>query len=251
MRHRVFLLLILSFPALCISSFHLQAIELRIFTEEMPPYNYLDEKTNQASGFSVEIVKALMTRSGLTIAEGAIKIYPWARAYKIVQEDKNVMLFTMTRSEPREQMFKWVGPVASRTIWLWKLKERKDIVVTSLSEAKQYKVGGVYEFASTKYLQELGFEVHRVNLIKQNWEKLFKHRIDQVSALELEAAHHMHKLGKSFLQLERLIKIDDRYDYYLALNKKTDDYIVDQLQGALDSMKQDGSYERIKQTYLK
>ena len=228
----------------------LHADKLKIFTEEMPPYNYSDEN-NEATGFSTEIVKELLKRSGLGIADGEIKVYPWARAYMILQKEKNVMLFSTTRSEEREKLFKWVGPIASRTIWFWKLKKRKNIRVSSLDDAKQYKVGAVREFASARYMTELGFNLDLCNSEEQNFRKLIAHRIDILTALELAAAYHMNKQGKSFGQLERLVKLDDRYDYYLVLNLNTSDEIINSLQNALEDMKKDGTYEKIKQLYLK
>ena len=228
----------------------LHADKLKIFTEEMPPYNYSDEN-NEATGFATGIVKELLKRSGLGVADGKIKVYPWARAYIILQKEKNVMLFSTTRSEEREKLFKWVGPIASRTIWFWKLKKRKDINVSSLDDAKQYKVGAVREFASAKYMKELGFNLDLCNSEENNFRKLLVHRIDILTALELAAAYQMNKLGKSFSQLERLVKLDDRYDYYLALNINTSDKIINSLQNALEDMKKDGTYEKIKQLYLK
>lgn len=229
----------------------LYAIELKVLTENMPPYNYEEELSHKATGFSVEIVKELLSRSGIGLAGDAILVYPWSRAYKMVQIEKNVVLLSMTKTEERESLFKWVGPLAPRTIWLWKLKERKDIIVNSFEEAKKYSVGGVFEFASSQYLQEQGFKVEMTSKIEQNWRKLFRGRIDMVSGLELEAAYNMKKKGKNFNLLEKLIKIDDRYNYYLAINKQTSDEIVNQLQEALEAMKTDGSYEVIRQKYLK
>jgi polar amino acid transport system substrate-binding protein len=228
----------------------LHADKLKIFTEEMPPYNYSDEN-NEATGFSTEIAKELLKRSGLGVADGKIKVYPWARAYMILRKEKNVMLFSTTRSEEREKLFKWVGPIASRTIWFWKLKRRKDINVNSLDDAKQYKVGAVREFASARYMTELGFNLDLCNSEEKNFRKLLAHRIDILTALELAAAYQMNKQGKSFSQLERLVKLDDRYDYYFALNIRTSDEIINSLQNALKAMKKDGTYEKIKQLYLK
>ncbi len=246
MKQLIFLLILLSFPI-----FSVHAEEFKIFTEAMPPYNYEDEVTLEAKGFSVEIVKELLKRTKITLTGGKIHVWPWARAYELIQIEKNVMLFSMTKSKARENMFKWVGPIASRTIWLWKLKKRKDIVIKSIEDAKKYTVGGVHEFASTKYLQKLGFDVETVPLIKHNWLKLFEERIDLVSALELEAAFNMNKLGKSFHQLDRVIKIDDRYSYYIAFSKYTDEKIVNQLQKALNTMKTAGTFKNIKKKYLK
>lgn len=235
----------------CLAVFKLQAIELKVLTENMPPYNYEDEQSHKAAGFSVEIVKELLKRADIKTTGGEIFVYPWSRAYKMVQIEKNTVLLSMTKTEEREDLFKWVGPLAPRTIWLWKLKESKEVMVNSFEDAKKYSVGGVFDFASSKYLQDQGFKVEMTSKIELNWRKLFRGRIDMVSALELEAAHNMNKYGESFNLLEKLIKIDDRYNYYLAVNKQTSDDIVNQLQNALEVMKMDGSYEIIRQNYLK
>jgi len=71
----------------------------------------------------------------------------------------------------------------------------------------------------------------------------------QLPALELSAAYHMKKQGKRFSDLERLLKLENKYDYYLALNVGTPDHIIKALQSALDEMKKDGTYDRIKQQY--
>ncbi len=228
----------------------LHADELKILTEEMPPYNHSDDN-REATGFSTVIVKELLERSGLGITDGKIKVYPWARAYLILQKEKNVMLFSTTRSKEREKMFKWVGPIASRTIWFWKLTKRKDINVNSLEDIKQYRVGAVREFASARYMTQLGFNLDLCSSEEINFKKLLAHRFDILTALELAAAYQMNKQGKSFSQLERLVSLDDRYDYYLAFNISTSDEIINRLQNALEDMKKDGTYRKIKQLYLK
>jgi len=229
----------------------LYAAELEILTEEMPPYNYSDEN-GEASGFSTEIVRELLKRAGLKAAGGKVRVLPWARAYKMIQEKKNVLLFSMTRSEKREKLFKWVGPIASRTIWFWKLKKRKDIIkVSSLDDAKKYRIGAVRGFASTKYMAELGFNLDLCNSEELNFEKLAVGRFDMLTALELAAAYHMNRQNKSFSHLERVMKLDDRYSYHLALNINISDEIVNRLRKALEDMKNDGTYEKIKHLYLK
>ena len=233
---------------LCISNVHTE--ELKVFTEEMPPYNYTND-ANVVTGFSTEIVQELIKRTKSDIFGKNIRSLPWARAYKMLQQEPNILLFSMTRSEERENLFKWVGPIASRTIWFWKLKSRKDISVKTLDDIKLYRTGAVREFSSTRYMQELNFTLDLTNSEELNFKKLIAGRFDLLTALELAAAYHMKKQGKNFDQLERVIKLDDRYNYYLALNINTSDEIVQKLQSALDEMKTDGSYERIKTLYLK
>lgn len=222
----------------------LHAAELKILTEQMPPFNYLNEN-EEAAGFSTEIVLELLKRTGLKATGGKIRVLPWARAYSIIQKENNVMLYSMTRTREREKEFKWVGPIAPRTIWFWKMKERKDIKIGSVEDAKQYRIGAVREFASAKYMTKLGFRLDLCNSEEANFKKLIAGRIDILTALELAAAYQMKKLNKHFNQLERLIRLDDRYRYYLALNINTADDIVNSLQRALEEVKNDGTYEKI------
>ncbi len=57
----------------CLTVFELHAAELKILTESMPPYNYEDEKSHKAAGFTVEIVKALLERTGIKAAGGEMR----------------------------------------------------------------------------------------------------------------------------------------------------------------------------------
>jgi len=100
-------------------------------------------------------------------------------------------------------------------------------------------------------MTDLGFNLDLCNTEEHNFKKLLLSRIDLLTALELSAAYHMNKQGQSFSQLEQLAKLDGRYDYYLALNIDTSDEIVTTLQNALTHTKTDGTYEKIKQLYLK
>ena len=107
----------------------------------MPPYNYTDGN-NVVSGFSSEIILELVKRTKLTMSNNRMQSVNWARAYKLLQENADAALFSMTRSEKREDIFKWLGPIASRTIWFWKLKLRTDIAAQSIAEIKNIGSGG-------------------------------------------------------------------------------------------------------------
>ena len=165
------------------------------------------------------------------------------------KKEPNTMLFSMTRTGQRQNLFKWVGPIAPRTVWLWKLKDRTDVSVSSLEEAKKYRIGGVYKFAISEHLQSQGFPVDMANDIDQNWKKLLARRIDLGTATELEAAYYLKKMGLKPDILEKIIKIDDRYQFFIALSKGTADELVARLQTALDNMKSDGSYDRLKKIW--
>ena len=89
----------------------LQAADLRLYTEENPPLNYSQD--GQPAGFVVEVVQALLARSG---DSARIELAPWTRGYNLAKSQANVGLFATARGATREALFQWVGPlVQART----------------------------------------------------------------------------------------------------------------------------------------
>ncbi|MGL6041304.1 MAG: substrate-binding periplasmic protein, partial [Deefgea sp.] len=118
----------------------LYAIELPAFTENLPPLNY--EENGIAQGYSVELLQAIANEAGMKIN---IQVMPWARAYQTALVTPNALLFTLVRNPERENLFLWIGPIAKRKVFLFKLSQRNDITVAELSAAKKYRIGAVRE----------------------------------------------------------------------------------------------------------
>ncbi len=226
-----------------------KAEEIFVVTEDYPPYNF--EKEGKITGFSTEIVNELIKRVGI---KSKLDIYPWKRAYDLALREKNILIFTITRSEQREKLFKWVGPIASRKIFLYRLKDRIDIKIRNLEDLKEYVTGVVPDDAVGQYLQNIGFEVgqhlERVPTERINVKKLFMKRIDLVGNTELNMAYLVKNLGFEFYQVEKTFELPHGGDYYLAFSKKTSDTIVNSFQQALGQIKQEGTYKKIKLKYL-
>ncbi|OEU71116.1 MAG: hypothetical protein BA863_09845 [Desulfovibrio sp. S3730MH75] len=70
--------------------------------------------------------------------EFPIKVMPWAQGYTMAQRQPNVALYSTTRTESRENLFKWVGPLATMK-WVFFAKAGSGIKISSLDDAK--KVG--------------------------------------------------------------------------------------------------------------
>lgn len=224
---------------------------LNILTEELMPYNYTDSATGKPVGFAVDIVQSLLKRTGIKPARGAIQVFPWVRAYKMLERNKNTLLFLMARSDSRKDLFKWVGPIAPRHIWFWKLKLRKDVIANTIEDVKKYRVAGAIGFATSVYLESLGFRLEYVSSPRLAFLMLVHQRVEFFTGTDLIAAFYMKDIGRSFSGLEKMVSLDSRYDYYLALNRETSDSIVEKLQNALGRMKEDGAYEKIRLRYLK
>jgi polar amino acid transport system substrate-binding protein len=127
--------------------------KLLIFTEDNPPQNMKDPDGN-LSGSSVEIVEALMNEIG--ISEN-IDLTNWTNAYHQIQVAPNTMTFSTLRTEVREDLFHWVGPVCRKS-YAFYVRTDGDIKISTIDEAKQLEsVGTMTGWSSENQLIDLGF----------------------------------------------------------------------------------------------
>jgi len=222
--------------------------EITLYTEDYKPFQYRNAE-GALTGFGVELVRQIFRDAGVTIHGGQIRMYPWARAYANVREEKNSAVFMTVRTAKREQLFKWVGPLAPRKMWLYKLKKRTDIQLNRLADSLHYKIGGYNQSADTNYMLELGFNVQIVPTQRHITKMLVKERFDLMSSLELTMADRLRDLGFDQSVVAKTILLDDRYNYYLAVNPQTADVLVSRLQAALDQIRQSGRYEGLWNKY--
>jgi polar amino acid transport system substrate-binding protein len=225
------------------------AADLLVLTEEFKPYQYEGEN-GQPTGFMVELVGGLFETAGVGMEGGGVRILPWAEAYDRLLTTDNAAAFMTVRNEEREGRLKWVGPLAPREVWLYRLKSRDDIDAATLDEARKYRVAA-YQSAQSDYLLALGFEdVAIAPQERQNVERLLAGDVDLAPSLELMMAQRLRDLGSSYRAVAKVALLDDRYDYYLALNLNTPDTVVEKLQAALDEARRDGTYDRLEAKYL-
>ncbi|WP_159064833.1 substrate-binding periplasmic protein [Thaumasiovibrio subtropicus] len=222
--------------------------ELALITEDYRPFQYVG-KQGQLEGFGVELVEAMFLRAGVSIKDGSIQMLPWARGYNYTIHKANSALFMTVRNEARENLFKWVGPLAPRTMWLYKLRARRDIQLETLEDAHGYRIGGYNQSADTLYMESLGFQIDKTPHQHVLTRYLLRGRVDLISSLEMTMSERLKELGESKDVVEKVMMLDKRYSYYLALNKATPDEVVEKLQHALDGLKQDGTYAQLWAEY--
>ncbi|WP_236744465.1 hypothetical protein [Marinobacter similis] len=89
---------------------------LYIFTENYPPYNASASGKGFAhgeediTGICSDMVKAMLARVDY---DYVMKMRAWSYAYDWVQDRENHGLFCTARTDEREDLFQWVGPLAS------------------------------------------------------------------------------------------------------------------------------------------
>jgi len=238
---KIFLLLV---PALLFFPQSLMAEDLMILTENLPPLNYV--KDGILVGPAVEMVKQIQQRIG---SNTKIQVYPWARAYKMALEQKNIILFGMARTKVRQDKFHWIGPIARKRDILV-AKKGSNIKISSLEDAKKVEhIGTLRDDTKERFLKMHGF----TNLVsthddQKNAKKLVLGRIDLWATKKPGLKTICELVGVKYNEIEEVYSMRE-VDISIALSKKTSDAIVQQWKAAFNEMLADGTILRIQKKW--
>jgi polar amino acid transport system substrate-binding protein len=218
--------------------------ELTILTENLPPLNYL--KDGVLVGPSVEIVKEIQRRVG---SHEEIKVYPWARAYKMALEDENVVLFGTTYTKVRHDKFKWIGPLATKRDILV-VKKGSGIKINSLEDAKKVnRIGTLRDDTRERLLKRLGFtNLEPVSDEQKNAKKLVLGRIDLWTYKKPGLKTVCELAGVDYNEIEEVYHLR-KIDLMIAFSKKTSDSIVQNWSNAFNEMLADRTIMQIRKKW--
>lgn len=225
------------------------ASPLIAYTEELPPLNFLQQ--DKVSGFSSELLQAMADKAAIPLSQ---QLLPWARGYAMTQSTPGSLLFSMVRTPERENLFRWVGPIGARRIYLYRLARRKDIQLRDIEQLKQLRTSTLFESATQKRLLELGLRLGeqqdsgRSDAV--NLGKLQLGRVDLVAMLDWAMAWQLQQAGLDARQVQAVALLDDQHQYWYALNRQMPDDTVRRLQAALDALQKSGFTERLRQKYM-
>lgn len=219
---------------------------LQVLTEHLPPMQVV-ENGKVVGGMGTEIVEALLAHLDI---KTRITPYNWARAYKIAQQEENVLIYSITRTPGREDKFKWVGHIYTLDTFIWRLKSREDIQVNRLPDAKNYVTSVIRQDVQHHRLLDAGFvENQHIQLapnVSQALEMLFRGRVDLFIASGAFMPGYLEKMPYQLADLQPIVKLADNIDrLYIAFSPKTDDKIVERFRTALQQLKDNGEIAKI------
>lgn len=219
---------------------------LQIYTEHYPPLTFMDSY-GDITGFGSDIVFEIMKRNKEFFD---ITLSQWNIGYEMALTNPNFSLFTMDRTEIRDTLFQWVGPLGTNTTYFF-TKAGSGIVINSIDDAKNLSaVGTVSSWYSDQYLQQLGF----TNLVSDGdplvvTEMLMNGDVDAFVCSEITFPDLLEGLGYQYSQVVPEFALMAS-DYYIAFSKNTSSSIVSQWQEKLDEIKLDGTYDAIYHKWL-
>lgn len=225
------------------------AERLHIYTENYPPYNFptngkgFAHNRDDISGICTDMVKAMMANVKY---DYVMKLRAWSWAYDWVQTRKDHGLFCTARTDQREDQFQWVGPLASIK-WTLFAAPDSDITLSSLDDARKYKIGGYKGDVMSDYLANKGFDMVMSVSGEQNPRRLTLGQIDLwvtdglVGPLVAKEKYGIKGLKPLLVFRETPM--------YLAVSKQTDPKVVADLQRGLDKARASGQLAAISKRY--
>jgi len=218
-----------------------QDMNLQIITEELAPYNFMSEE-GEITGQSTAVVKEILSRLG---QEVEIQLMPWNKGYVMALSKPGVILYSTFRTAERENLFNWVGPIASDEM-LFYARKGSDIIIRSLENTKAVAAIGVVKDDAR---HQLLTNNHITNL------KLYRTDVDCYKALAIGEVDLVLGINNTMAKMAALAGVDpsefkavytmSKTPIYIAFNKNIPLSIVKQWQDALDEMKRDGKFDEI------
>ncbi len=223
-----------------------KATEMRVLTTEEPPMNFM--QGDQITGIITEIVEYLLKHTG---TQASIKLLPWARIYQIGLEEPNVVLFTAARTEQRENLFQWVGPVINKR-WVLYAKRGSNLQIKSLHDAKKVKrIAVMRGDAREKMLRAKGFE--NLDLVEnhaQGLGMLMLGRVDLFASADIEGPI-LAKKAKIASDDIKIVWTFQSIQSYILISKTTSKQIVTRWQETFEQAKRSGTIVQIAKKWAR
>lgn len=219
--------------------------QFTILTEEYPPVTFM--KDGKVSGFVTDVVREVMARLKIT---DPIRLTSWDEAYNTALKGPNVVLFSTERTEKREKLFQWVGPVGKNSA-IFYAKKGSGIKIGSLEDARKLKgIATTKDWFTEQYLKGQGFK----NLVSSpvpatNVKQLMDGSVQVSIFTDITAPEIVKKAGYTMENLEPVFNVSNTY-FYIAMSQGTPEETVKKWQTVLNEMKTDGTFEKIYRKYI-
>jgi polar amino acid transport system substrate-binding protein len=228
---------------------------LVFYTEQNPPFNYVENGTLQ--GIGVDLLEVVTGKMGDTISRDNVHVVPWTEGYQAVLKGPNAVLFTTARLPSRESSFKWAGPIYSYTNAIYAWADR-NISIASPEDLQYYRIGVIVDDIAGLQLLEAG--VNRSQLVEETNASLL---LAKLESGEIDLFANQEMAGRYFASQktgnESALKVIYRLpelDGYYVFSRDVPDSTVQSFQQALDAIKIEKAetgfteYDRILYRYL-
>jgi len=224
--------------------------QLEFATDEYPPFEFAEN--GQIKGISTEIVNEAFKRMGIKIV---IKTYPWARAMDMVKNGEVDGIFSVFKTPERKAFIDFPTPLVADVQSLFVLKDSDLKFDGDLSKLNQESIASVTGYSyGEKFDTAVKNGVIKLEStadITSNFEKLLSKRVNIYVESKYSGIYILKKMGK--LDQVKALSPDVNSPYgYLGFSKsKKHTELIAKFNTVLEQMKNDGTTQKIIDSYIK
>jgi polar amino acid transport system substrate-binding protein len=230
-----------------LTAFQSRAKEIEVVTEYFQRYQ-VKKEDGSLDGFAVEVVEAIFKQTGDT---ANISVLPWGRAYKKAMNEKNVMIFSISKTPSRQDKFKWVGILSNEPLLAWGLKTKFATKVDNLLELKSYIFVAIRDSYPDNILSSQGFtKIFRVGTQEQLLGMVYKSRADLLVSGKVGMEYRTEVMSLDFDKFSPVYEFDNlSSNFGIAFNLHSDVELVSIYQKAFKNVEQTGQLSAIKKKW--
>ncbi|PKI07916.1 hypothetical protein CXF78_03080 [Shewanella sp. 11B5] len=210
------------------------------YTESYPPFQSLNPQ-GELVGFSIDVLHATQQYLDFDIN---IQIMPWNRAYKNAAKNPDTFIFSIGKSEKRLQQFKWVSDFYTVQNAIYKKASRSDINIDSKEDINRYTLAlprGDISLDSLN-IQHKHPNVYLVSNQTKALKMLYFERVDLINNNNIGLSGSVKALGLKQSDFT-VAYVYNNVELGLATHKETRIELLEMMQHAFDTIKQNGQFE--------
>lgn len=223
---------------------------MKILTEEYAPYNHLNE-SGQVAGLSINILQQIMQHLGVERKVSPDDVYPWARAYHLVQRVPNAAILAISKTPEREPLFQWVGPIVRSRVVLTAAKRLK-LAGRAPDQLGNARICVIHEDIAAQVLQRWSIPEDRLfttNHPNTCANMLAKGRVEAWAYGEIASRWYMKAIGADLDSFESISTLEETAQY-IAFNRQVPTSVVGRFQEVLELMAFRGELRKLKAEFL-
>jgi len=223
-------------------------ISLSWLAEQNPPFSFQRED-GSAAGIAVDVLAEMHARLAEPMPK--VEVVPWPRGYWRVSNEPGAVLFAMARTQEREPLFRWVGPIYPLQIGVVARRDR-GLKIREVGDLQGLVLGTVRDGAPEQLLQAAGVPdraIERAPGLDANLRKLQAGRVDAVAFNVAAIRYRLKAMGFDPDQYE-LVYVLQRVELCYAFHRDADPERVARYQEALDALHFLGRVDAIVSAYL-
>jgi len=176
-----------------------------------------------------------------------IQVLPWARAYNMALDNKNILIYSISKTPKREPLFNWVGDILIERYYVWELNDNK---LTSAASEHFYKGKSFATYRESNefdYLNQLeDITTYSVVYPNQRLHMLLANRVDYLVESEQTLKETCLSLNIDCSRFSKVIEVKElNTPLSIGINKDSDPEIVEKYQKAFSSLSSSGTLSHI------